>query len=177
MRSAVVFLATVASGCTAVYGGYSVGRPNYAVLPNRAALVGGTLGAERWPARSRLAGYTEFQVRADGEDNLTVVELVGGGRFAALQTDDVRIGVEADLGFAQADLQRFRNSNELLTAAAGAFARVRAAERVWLMTSVGGRAYWDVTDPRTSGVGASAIDEDLGDSIGIDFFVGLLVEF
>lgn len=193
MRPAAVPFALLLSGCTAVYGGYSAGRPDYAVLPNGRSLVGGTLGAEAWPAEARHAGYTEFQVRANGEEDLSVVEWVGGGRLSLVQTDDLRLGLEADFGLAQADLDRFRNSNELVTAATGVFARARLVDRVWILGSIGVRAYWDVTDPTTCRDGSTSpstgsgtcshhggiafANDELGDGVGIDYFLGLLIEF
>lgn len=191
--AAWLLVAPMFACCNSVYVALAGNDAELETGQGEASLGGVSVAAEAWEDGAQVIGFTELRVWRDSEVGIDVVELDVGGRFPLVADAGYALGVQADVGVAQADVDGFRNRNDLLSVSCGLFGRTRLVDRLWLAGSVGVRQYWDVTEPTTcrdgttststgSGTcsyhgGIAHYNDQLGDAVAAEFSIGLVLRF
>ena len=135
--------------------------------------------------------YFEWQELSDDDEDLDWRNFNFGGRFARRSFGAFDIGAEADIGLAHADLDRLINSNTLASVATGVFLEARPTERFALSASLGGRYFFDTTDPTTCNDGTTStstgpgtcshhggvahLNDPIGDGFALEISLGVRI--
>ena len=144
-------------------------------------------------SNQRWIGLVEVTHVTDDSEELAITTVSTGTRYNFVRSESVELGPRFDLGLGSADLDRFRNRNELITLGIAVAAELRLLTHVSLYAQAGYRGYFDVTDPTTCRDGSTSkstgqgtcshhggiahANDQIGDSSGFELSVGMRVRF